>query len=215
MRGAILTGITGVERKTIIRFLLAVVSALPALAAVAQPPAAWVPFGAAPTLDDLRIEPPSRWFSSIVEVVPPSAAALMDHWPGAEGKSSAQSSQGIAPLLYPSQPELAPAPPAGVQPEELPPHGIVARGWWDEPVTRPLRLQDRPWPMDLDTLLLIALQNSEHILAISMEPEIRATEIDRQVGQFYSVTFLDSQWNDLNDPVGNTLTTGGPSRYLD
>lgn len=100
--------------------------------------------------------------------------------------------------------------------EELPPVEIpVGRAWWDATVGRPIRADARPWEMDLDGLLMIALEHSDHVLAVSLEPEIRETEISRQMAQFDTLSFLDSKWNDLNDPVGNTLTTGGPSRYLD
>jgi hypothetical protein len=87
--------------------------------------------------------------------------------------------------------------------------------WWNAGVAAPLRAETRPWVVDLDTLLLVALSKSDHILAVSLEPLIRETEIDRQLAQFDSAAFLESKWNDLNDPAGNTLTTGGPSRYLD
>jgi outer membrane protein TolC len=100
-------------------------------------------------------------------------------------------------------------------PEALPRSEHGTSGWWEEGVGKSLRPADRPWSLDLDTLLMIALQHSEHVLAISLEPQIRETEIARQIAQFDSAAFLESKWNDLNDPVGNTLTTGGPSRYLD
>ena len=87
--------------------------------------------------------------------------------------------------------------------------------WWDEKVSQSLRSDSKPWQVDLDSLLLLTLASSDHVLAISLEPQIRETEINRQLAQFDSTAFLESKWNDLNDPVGNTLTTGGPSRYLD
>lgn len=100
--------------------------------------------------------------------------------------------------------------------ETLPPiETPTGHAWWDVPVTRSLRANASPWEMDLDGLLMIALERSEHVLAISLEPQIRETEISRSLAQFDTTAFLDSKWNDLNDPVGNTLTTGGPSRYLD
>lgn len=95
------------------------------------------------------------------------------------------------------------------------PAGDEPRGWWDERVVQPMREQAKPWNVDLDTLLLIALRHSEHVQALSLEPQIRETEVARQAAQFDTSAFLESKWNDLNDPVGNTLTTGGPNRYLD
>ena len=131
------------------------------------------------------------------------------------GESIAQQS---LPALTPppaASPLPEPAAPGPGTPESLPPPELSARGWWEDGVVKPLRQSEQPWSVDLDTLLIIALQNSEHILAISLEPLIRGTEVDRQVAQFDSAAFLESKWYDLDDPVGNTLTTGGPNRYLD
>lgn len=95
------------------------------------------------------------------------------------------------------------------------PAGDEPRGWWDERVVQPMRQEAKPWNVDLDTLLLVSLQHSEHVQALSLEPQIRETEVARQAAQFDTHAFLESKWNDLNDPVGNALTTGGPDRYLD
>lgn len=113
------------------------------------------------------------------------------------------------------------APPAEAPAESPPPEALPAQEmagnspWWDQRVSQSLRADAKPWQIDLDSLLLVALTRSDHVLAVSLEPQIRETEINRQLAQFDSTSFLESKWNDLNDPVGNTLTTGGPSRYLD
>jgi outer membrane protein TolC len=123
---------------------------------------------------------------------------------------------GVDPLPPPAAAAEPADRPAGPPLEPLPAaEGLVGRAWWDGVVPRPLRADAAPWEMDLDGLLMIALEHSEHVLAVSLEPQIRETEIARQVAQFDTAAFLDSKWNDLNDPVGNTLTTGGPTRYLD
>jgi outer membrane protein TolC len=87
--------------------------------------------------------------------------------------------------------------------------------WWRGESIRPLRAQDQPWSADLDTLLMVALSNSEHIRALSLEPLIQETEIGRQAARFDAAAFLESKFRDINEPVGNTLITGGPSRFLD
>ena len=43
---------------------------------------------------------------------------------------------------------------------------------------------------------------------------IRQTSIVEAQAAFDPAAFLDSRWDDQNDPVGNTLTTGGAPRYL-
>ena len=127
-------------------------------------------------------------------------------------------SYGAVQRLPPATDPLLNPPAAGLAgPPEIiaPAAATTLAAWWQAPVSQPLRPAAAPWRVDLDTLLMIALQRSEHIRAISLEPLILETEIARQAAQFDPTAFLNSKWNDLNDPVGNTLTTGGPNRYLD
>lgn len=158
----------------------------------------------APEPDDqecLRLPVPEEHVQSAAAVLQPEAVVRSEA--GAQPASETR-------LEWPAFTGVQTPPPAQPQPTEPPGHA-----WWDDGVSRPLRAESKPWQVDLDSLLLLALTQSEHVLAISLEPQIRETEINRQLAQFDSTAFLESKWNDLNDPVGNALTTGGPSRYLD
>lgn len=87
--------------------------------------------------------------------------------------------------------------------------------WWQSEVPSSLRPSDKKWAIQLDDLLAMALQHSDLVQAMRIEPLIAQTDIAVAVAAFDPAAFVDSKWNDLNDPVGNTLTTGGPTRYKD
>ncbi|MBL8827744.1 MAG: TolC family protein [Planctomycetaceae bacterium] len=96
-----------------------------------------------------------------------------------------------------------------------PPPSGLAHGWWQQKACQPLRPKSQSWPVDLDLLMITALQFSAHVQAINLEPQIVETEIARQSAEFDTRSFVESKWNSINDPVGNTLTTGGPTRLKD
>lgn len=58
-----------------------------------------------------------------------------------------------------------------------------------------------------------ALRHSKQIQVFSDLPLIRETGIQEAKGAFDTNTFLESKFGHKNDPVGNTLTTGGASRF--
>jgi outer membrane protein TolC len=58
-----------------------------------------------------------------------------------------------------------------------------------------------------------ALQHSKQIRVFSDLPLIRETGIQEAKGAFDTNTFLQGKFGHTNDPVGNTLTTGGASRF--
>jgi outer membrane protein len=67
----------------------------------------------------------------------------------------------------------------------------------------------------VDDLILAALSHSEHVRAIRQAPLIWQEEIVREKAAFDLSAFVDSRWRDISEPVGNTLTTGGPPRLSD
>ncbi len=87
--------------------------------------------------------------------------------------------------------------------------------WWQSEVPTALRPSDKKWTIQLDDLLVMALQHSDLVQSMRLEPLIQQTEIAVATAAFDPAAFVESKWNDLNDPVGNTLTTGGPTRYKD
>lgn len=79
--------------------------------------------------------------------------------------------------------------------------------WWDEQVMRPFSTTE-PLFLELGALSEGALFHSSYLRAVVLEPRIRHTELVEQQAQFDWRTFLETTYNDQNDPVGNTLTTG-------
>ena len=68
--------------------------------------------------------------------------------------------------------------------------------------------------MGVDELIQSALLHSPNIRAISIEPYIRDSLLVEESAAFDWRSFLETAYDDFNDPVGNTLTTGNNSRSL-
>ena len=65
----------------------------------------------------------------------------------------------------------------------------------------------------VDDLLVRALRHSSQIRVFSDLPLIRETGILEAKGAFDTNAYLQGKFNRSNDPVGNTLTTGGADRF--
>ena len=85
--------------------------------------------------------------------------------------------------------------------------------WWDAAVHQPLEADVDPIPITLDQLLMGALAHSAQIRVIKEAPLIRETAIVEADAEFDWATFIESQFVDTSDPVGNQLQTGGPTRF--
>ena len=85
--------------------------------------------------------------------------------------------------------------------------------WWNPQVTQPLRETADPRPVTVRSLLAAALQYSNRVRVLSDAPLIREAAIYEADAEFNWTAFLESNWNDIDEPVGSTLTTGGPSRF--
>ena len=101
------------------------------------------------------------------------------------------------------------------EPAYRPPVTPRTTDWWHPYVTRTARVNSSPVPLTLESVLVRALQHSSQIRVFSDLPLIRETAIVEADAAFDWYGFLDSRWDDLSDPVGNTLTTGGASRFED
>lgn len=87
--------------------------------------------------------------------------------------------------------------------------------WWSGAVTNQMRRTSNPIPANLESLIISALQNSAQIKVFSDLPLIRQTAITEADAAFDWEAFMETRWNDISEPVGNTLTTGGPPRFRD
>lgn len=101
---------------------------------------------------------------------------------------------------------------------EQPSHGIMSdqpQGWWQAYVGNPMRNTSMPRPVSINGLVAAALQYSSQVKVISDSPLIRDTAIIEADAAFDWSTFMETAWNEINEPVGSTLTTGGPPRFRD
>ncbi|TWT76608.1 Toluene efflux pump outer membrane protein TtgI precursor [Planctomycetes bacterium CA13] len=88
--------------------------------------------------------------------------------------------------------------------------------WWEPSMSTSLGLAPQTQPIDIHTLITIALSSSPYVQSILTEPEIRRTEITIADAEFDSIGFVESKFVDTNDPVGSALTTGdSSSRFKD
>ena len=87
--------------------------------------------------------------------------------------------------------------------------------WWDDHITHPLRHSAEPRRITLSGLIHAALQYSSRVRVISESPLIQDTAIVEADAAFDWAAFVETQWQDIDEPVGSTLTTGGPPRFQD
>jgi outer membrane protein TolC len=66
--------------------------------------------------------------------------------------------------------------------------------------------------VDLEQLIWQSMQYSPRVQSILIVPKIQRTEEDMARGDMDPKRFAQSIYHNTSDPVGNTLTTGGPSR---
>jgi outer membrane protein TolC len=93
-------------------------------------------------------------------------------------------------------------------------------GWWESPIKGALKpllttKLHRVQPIDLEQLIWQSMQYSMRVQSILKMPKIQRSEIDIARGDFDPMRYARSNFKDTSDPVGNTLTTGGPNRLND
>lgn len=89
--------------------------------------------------------------------------------------------------------------------------------WWNAVVNRPMRADLPSLAVDVESLILNAIQHSPQVTAMRIDPVLRETVIVEEEAEFDWTTFVEATYDDNNDPVGNTLTLGpsGDTRYED
>lgn len=132
--------------------------------------------------------------------------------PASSGFVSSRRPPASIPRLA-SLPSVSPAQGTLSQP---PPETLPAAPWepyWSQLIREPIESNQAPLPVSQDLLVLRALEHSAQIRVYADGPLIRETAIDEAQANFDWKSFLDTRWNDLNEPVGSTLTTGHSGRY--
>ncbi len=85
--------------------------------------------------------------------------------------------------------------------------------WWIRGQRNTIGDTSQAQSVTIDDLYVRALQHSSQIRVFSDLPLIRETGIREAQGAFDANAYLQGKFDRSNDPVGNTLTTGGASRF--
>lgn len=89
------------------------------------------------------------------------------------------------------------------------------RPWWDSIVRQAVNPQAATMKVNVSNLIQDALLYSPQVVAIQAEPEVKYRVVTQEAARFDWTAFLETTYNDLNEPVGNELTTGnGQDRLL-
>ncbi len=87
--------------------------------------------------------------------------------------------------------------------------------WWNEKVSASLLDQPRWVTFDLQTVLLDTLTMSPRIKGVSQRTSVALEQIVQQDAAFDPSILFDGKIGRTNDPVGNSLITGGPPRLIE
>ena len=119
------------------------------------------------------------------------------------------------PLFPAPSVELTRQPAKKLSPSPLYGNDDLASDWWRPLIAQPRRPTSQPLSVTLDQLIAATLQYSDQVKVFSDSPLIRDLIIIEEDAEFDWVGFTESMWNDVDEPVGSTLTTGGPNRFQD
>ena len=88
--------------------------------------------------------------------------------------------------------------------------------WWDQHVASAQRDELPHLGMDLHSLMYLALKYSNQIRIASEDPLIRQTAIQEADANFDWSRYINTSWNDTNEPVSNSLIAGADAtRFQD
>ena len=89
-------------------------------------------------------------------------------------------------------------------------------GWWTPYVAQPLNGELPPVALTLEDALLDTLRYSSQVKVFSDLPLIRETAVIEASASFDWHQYLDTRWDDISEPIGNSLTAGaGVNRFSD
>ena len=88
--------------------------------------------------------------------------------------------------------------------------------WWIREIQRPQFADRAPMPINLDNVVLMALQRAPELQVLNTEPEVQRTLIDQNIAAFDWGTFINTAYDDTDIPVGDQLQTGSTGgRFLE
>lgn len=85
--------------------------------------------------------------------------------------------------------------------------------WWQESVTKPLAGMPRSNDTKVGELFVRTISHSSQMKVFADLPLIRRTTIQEADGEFDTHAYANGHLSDVDEPVGDTLKTGGPDRY--
>lgn len=147
-----------------------------------------------------------------VEQKAPSTAAIQSPKEPAPEKRPADSSIPFEPP--PADPQAGDANTA-VRGQNEETAEAESRPWWDPLVVTPNRFQPEYWNLGVNELVWYFVQNSPRLRSIQLIGQSSQPAIPESLAEFDPTLFVESNFTRLNDPVGNTLTTGGADRFRD
>ncbi|MEX2141893.1 MAG: TolC family protein [Pirellulales bacterium] len=113
---------------------------------------------------------------------------------------------------------MAPLPTAVVEPHDRTELDLAIPAdwgpWWRPTARQPILGRPERLDIDLDAIVLGSLLHSAQVKVLRDFPAIQETAIAEAHAQFDVHSFVESKFADTSEPVGSTLTTGGPPRYL-
>ena len=112
------------------------------------------------------------------------------------------------------------APPANMGPTTAEPAGIDVipdnfRPWWEGDVAQPVTPTAKPLTVGPQGLMLAAMEHSAQVRILRDSVFVKQSAIQEADGKFDARAFAESKFVATDDPVGSTLTTGGPNRWID
>lgn len=139
-----------------------------------------------------QTQPPNSWVGNSVELEASSHPLVQErldrHLAGLDGRQTSTAAKAPSSDFHP---------------------------WWEAEQNRPLLPSGNQQPIDLDLLLIDALRYSPQVRSLQETEFIRSTAIVEAEAEFDIRAFMESKFQRTSDPVGDQLTTGGPSRFRD
>lgn len=139
-----------------------------------------------------RLPSPQPVISEAAPRIETDASWNQPHEPAQTRSMAPQTVRYVTPILNDLSNEVVP--------EEL------EQAWWLTPMQKPFRKDAEPLHISLASLLVQTLQHSYQIKVFNEVPQICETSIVEADAAFDWYGFLESRWDDTNDPVGSTLT---------
>lgn len=112
----------------------------------------------------------------------------------------------------PASPKPDSPDPAFFGPPSVGSHPAPGDQWWDVQVVSQMGDRSNTLQVDLAGLMKLAMQCSQQVKAVGVTRWIRSEQTTIAAADFDTQLYADGRFDDTSDPVGNTLTTGGPPR---